>query len=573
MFKKSKKCEVEQCDVNDILEKFGKYQILQYFYACLPAMFVSMINVNYIFVAGEVNHRCLIPECESTSPKIGVPWWPTSHIDQCSKPVLNNTLLLDNFCTNASFTDVVGECSDWVYENNNTIFSTLNLACQPWKVSLIGAIHNIGMAFAMLVAGWMADTIGRKPTIVICSIGCFAGNLKTFASSYPVYIGLEFLEAAICGGVYTAGSVLMIEIGNKKNRMLAGVLFAYAIYMGEAVFAVVAMVVPFWKTLIRIICSPTLLFISYILLVRESPRWQILNGRAEPVKETLKLIVKTNKLNINTNEIDNLDEEKLKTTFKIECNDKKEGFRDVLRCREVLKRFLVATVCRFTVTFIYYGLIINSVWLPGNKYTNFLLAAAMSFPGELISMYLMNKYGRKKPLIFGHLICGIACVACGVVPGTYTWLKICLFLLGKLVTAACYTGIVTYTMELFPTSVRGSLLGLCTLASSVGNMVAPLTPVMTTISPVLAPLCFGGTALIASGLLILTPETRDLPLMDTIDQVARNAADNETPKNDNNQTDSQDRCEDLRKVDKTVQRRSNQTLNNGSFYRRNVEVY
>ncbi|XP_052739592.1 solute carrier family 22 member 3-like isoform X2 [Bicyclus anynana] len=419
MFKKSKQCKDEQCGVSNILETFGKYQILQYLYACLPAMFVSMMNVNYIFVAGEVNHRCRIPECDSSTPKFEVPWWPTTHVDNCAKPVLNTTIAQQqgDFCTNNSFTVAVDECRDWIYENNNTVYSTLNLACQPWKVSLIGAIHNIGMALAMLVAGWMADTIGRKPTIVICSVACCIGNFKTLANSYPVYIGLEFLESALSGGVYTAGSVIMIEIGNKKNRMLAGVLFAYAIYMGEAVFAVIAMLVPYWKTLIHIICSPTILFLSYIFLVRESPRWQILTGRAIPAKDTLKLIVKTNKLNTNIDDIDHLDEEKLKVTFNMEGNSTTEGFREVFRCKEVLKRFLVATVCRFTVTFIYYGLIINSVWLPGNKYTNFLLAAIMSFPGELISMYLMNKIGRKKPLICGYLLCGISCVACGVVPG------------------------------------------------------------------------------------------------------------------------------------------------------------
>lgn len=210
--------------------------------------------------------------------------------------------------------------------------------------------------------------------------------------------------------------ITAIEIGNKKNRMLAGVLFAYAIYMGEAIFAVIAMLVPYWKTLIHIICSPAILFISYIWLIKESIRWQILTGRSRSAKETLKLIAKTNKLNIKSEEIDGLDESELRNAFNMESETTKEGFREVFKSREVLKRFLVATFCRFTVTFIYYGLLINSVWLPGNKYTNFLLAAVMSFPGELLSMYVMNKIGRKMPLIVGYLMCGTACIACGVVP-------------------------------------------------------------------------------------------------------------------------------------------------------------
>lgn len=46
-----------QTVVSDILEKFGKYQILQYFLACLPIIFVSMNNVNYVFIAGDIEYR------------------------------------------------------------------------------------------------------------------------------------------------------------------------------------------------------------------------------------------------------------------------------------------------------------------------------------------------------------------------------------------------------------------------------------------------------------------------------------------------------------------------------------
>lgn len=39
------------------------------------------------------------------------------------------------------------------------------------------------------------------------------------------------------------------------------------------------------------------------------------------------------------------------------------------------------------------------------------------------------------------------------------------------------------------------------------------------ISPVLPAICFGGSAVVSGLLLTLTPETKDLPLMDTVDQV------------------------------------------------------
>lgn len=59
-----------------------------------------------------------------------------------------------------------------------------------------------------------------------------------------------------------------------------------------------------------------------------------------------------------------------------------------------------------------------------------------------------------------------------------TWLKVLLFLLGKLGVVICFTGIYTYSLELFPTSVRGSLLGWGNTAARIGSMLAPLTPLL-----------------------------------------------------------------------------------------------
>lgn len=205
--------------------------------------------------------------------------------------------------------------------------------------------------------------------------------------------------------------VTVIEIGGKNNRVLAGVLFSYVIYFGEMIFALIAMLVPYWKTLIRIINTPSLLFLSYIFIIRESPRWQMLNGKMKEAKHTIQLVAKTNKLEIDFEELKEMNDDQLKEKFNIDNYKVKEGFQEIFTSREILKRLAVASFCRFTCGFVYYGLVINSVWLPGNKYTNFLLSTVMSFPGELMALYFMNKIGRKVPLIVGYLICGITVVA------------------------------------------------------------------------------------------------------------------------------------------------------------------
>lgn len=176
------------------------------------------------------------------------------------------------------------------------------------------------------------------------------------------------------------------------------------------------MFVPYWKTLIRIINGPCIFYIFLIFFVNESPRWQIVSGRTEKAKKIMKKIAEVNKININNDELENIDEVKLKEKFNIANNEVKESIIHAFKSKEIMKRSLVSGVLRFTCSFIYYGMMINSVFLPGDKYVNFLLSTVMSFPGELLSLYLMNKIGRKIPLLAGYLICGILCIISALIP-------------------------------------------------------------------------------------------------------------------------------------------------------------
>lgn len=208
----------------------------------------------------------------------------------------------------------------------------------------------------------------------------------------------------------------MIEIAGTKHRLLAGLLFAYAIYLGEAGFALIAMYVHNWRDLLWIIYTPPLFFISYIFFVKESPRWQILNGKIKDAKKAIKLIARMNKIDISEKELDGLDAMQLKEKFNMDTFVKKESYRKIFGSKEILKRLLVASSCRFTASFVYYGLMYNSVWLPGNKYTNFMLATLMSFPGEVVALYVMNRVGRKWPLAIGFVVSGLLCIASAYVP-------------------------------------------------------------------------------------------------------------------------------------------------------------
>ncbi|XP_047518927.1 organic cation transporter protein-like [Pieris napi] len=513
---------VDKGDVYKQLDQFGKFQVFQYILICLPLMMVSMIHVNYIFVAEDVEHRCRVPECEDANPSVEIPkWWPQNVDAKCYRPVLDMQRYSrsNQTCSNNTFLEVLEECHDWVFENNNSIVAALNIGCESWKSTLVGCIHNAGMIVSMLITGLIADKVGRKPTIIFCSIGGIVGLFKIFITNYYAYITVEFLESILASGLYTVAVVLLIEVGGESKRVSAGVIFSYAVYVGEVCFAFIAMGLKYWKLLIIVVYSPLILFILYAFTLRESTRWQMLRGKMDEAKETLIMITKLNKLEVTEHEINETSNEDLRFQFNVVVQKEKERMRDILASREIMTRLLVTSFCFFASSFIYYGMAVHAVLLPGNKYTNFVLSSLSSFPGDLIALYTFKRFGRKVSLQCGYIASAFFLLAQTFSPDSIMWLKVALFLCGKMGVVICFTGIYTYTLELFPTSVRGTLMGCGNTAARFGSMLAPLTPLLSSQFAALPSILFASVSVVAACTLTFTPETKTLPMFDTIAQI------------------------------------------------------
>ncbi|CAG9562615.1 unnamed protein product [Danaus chrysippus] len=106
-------------------------------------MMVSMTNVNYIFVAQDVDHRCLVPKCEDLNPVVEKPhWWPNDVDVRCSQPVVDEEKYLQNDkCSNETFYKELNECHEWVYENNDSVVSvTTYLEAFPSLLFMVSAV-------------------------------------------------------------------------------------------------------------------------------------------------------------------------------------------------------------------------------------------------------------------------------------------------------------------------------------------------------------------------------------------------------------------------------------------------
>uniref|UniRef100_A0A2H1V9B3 SFRICE_005630 n=1 Tax=Spodoptera frugiperda TaxID=7108 RepID=A0A2H1V9B3_SPOFR len=506
------------------LGQFGRYQIRNYCFILVVILTSAVYNAQYIFAAGDVPYRCKVPECEASPPQFEAGNWGTFALPDAGARC-ERLLPLGEECAPSSFSaNETKRCQAWVYENQNTIVPEFDLACQEWQRTLVGTIHVAGVFASLPVTSHISDAYGRRTALVMTAVSpAIMGVIRAFSNSYVMYICFEFLEAFVGGGVYSTAFILALEMVGLDKRVLGGNLISSTFALGQVVTAGVSWLVPYWRTYTLVIYAPSIMFISYYWLIEESVRWLVSKGRN---KEAARIIFKAAKMNrrkLSPETIRSLTEEpdQKKPTQSDEPEepvDKRGILHQVVKSKTLMFRLTVCSFWWITLTFVYYGLSINSVSLVGNSYVNYILTSLVEIPGYCLSVLTLDRFGRKSSTMTAFIICGISLIAMPFVPESIPWLQTTLNLLGKLCISMAFSSIYIYTGELFPTQARHRLLGACSMAGRIGALVAPQTPLLMAYMESLPYLIFGIMAGTSGLLMMLTPETLKANLPDTVAQ-------------------------------------------------------
>ncbi|CAG9130231.1 unnamed protein product [Plutella xylostella] len=515
------------------LGPFGKFNIVNYALLLFPIYLAGMYGSVFVFEAPDLSYRCAVDECEST---LNHSLWLPHALPQdkgvpskCRRYSMNESVYASNStCSADSFDSSYSvECNSFVYSDEDSAVKDFNLACQNWKRTLIGTVHNAGLFVSLPLTGIISDRYGRKLALSIASLmnGVF-GFLRSFSLNYTMMLVLEFLEAGLGAGAYSTAFVIAMELVGPKGRVFGNTLINGVYVLGLMTLAGLSWRLQSWRHLLQIIYAPAVLVFSYIWLLNESVRWLLSKGRNNEAIDILKKAAKMNNVELSEqllyplNDVQKTD----KPTEESEADQSKEQkgtestFARVIKSRIIRKRVFVCSFLWITCTFVYYGLSINSVSLAGNKYVNFMLVGFVEIPANIVCLLILDRYGRKRTLVSMYVLSALLCISLSLVPKDLKWLSLILYLSGKFSITVAYSSVYIYVSEVFPTSVRQSLLAVCSSLGRVGSTLAPLTPLLALYYANLPAIFFGSLALMASLLVFTLPETLNLPLPDTIEE-------------------------------------------------------
>lgn len=500
--------------------QFKRFHLMNYCLLSLTVFVAALYATNYVFLAADVPYRCVVPECESVnSTKYSPPWLagalpPEARDSKCMRRAPSDPQLP---CQEGSaFDDRLQPCDHWLYASKDTIVAEFNLACQDWKRTLVGTIHNIGMLVSLPILGYISDRWGRKRALILsCTLVGVIGSLKAFSVSYEMYVIVEFLETVAGASAFPAAYILTIELLGQDKRVHTTAFLGIMLVLGGLSFALLAKTFHYWRTFILVVYPPSILFLLYIYLLPESIRWLLSKGRKEEAVKIITRATEMNKVTLSDETMKQLTEETKAVDEKKDV--KEEGlWIQVFNSPIIMGRLAICSWWWITCTFVFYGLAINSVSLAGDKYTNYMLVVSVEIIAVVTNALVLDRIGRKRTLLCAYVVCGITCIIFPFVPKDVSYIGTVLYLVGKIAITQAFSGIYMYTSELFPTHARHSLLGFCSMVGRIGSIVAPQMPLLAIYVDWLPSVLFGSAALVAGALMLTTPETLNTRLPDTI---------------------------------------------------------
>ena len=373
----------------------------------------------------------------------------------------------------------------WMFDAMDTglIAFIMPRLSQSWQLTApekawVVSIGFVGMAIGAVLAGGIADRIGRKTvfatTLVVYSI---ATALCGFAPDLTWLLVFRFVVGFGLGGQLPVAVSLVSEYVPARVRGRFIVLLESFWGLGWLLAALVAFfVIPAYGWQIAfILCGIPALYVFYIWRkIPESVPYLINRGRIE---EAHKIVCRLEK------------EAGIPVVEKIEVAPVAEKHNvsfAQLWSRGLAKRTIMLWLIWFGIVYSYYGIF---TWLPSlleqhgfsivksSKYTLILILAQL--PGYMAAAWLIEKLGRKATLSGFIAACAICAYFFG--QASSDGLIILWGCLLSFFNLGAWGVLYSYTPEQYPANIRAFGSGWASAIGRIGGIVAPMvvTQMMT----------------------------------------------------------------------------------------------
>uniref|UniRef100_A0A3B4G6H2 Solute carrier family 22 member 5-like n=1 Tax=Pundamilia nyererei TaxID=303518 RepID=A0A3B4G6H2_9CICH len=511
------------------LGEWGCFQQQVFFLLSLTVIPNGLTGLSTVFLADTPSHHCLIPAQLNLTPA-----WRNSSIpleqessqggalvrSRCSRYKLVDILsfsekgLLPDVDVNLSTVPKESCLDGWEYDQSiyiSTIISEWDLVCdESWKKPLTSSFFFCGVLTGSFISGQLSDRYGRKILLFATqAIQTVFTLIQVFSPSWTAFCALFFVVGVGHISNYVAAFVLGAEILSPYVRTVyttAGVNLFFA--GGYMLLPFFGFFIRDWRMLLLGISLPGFFFVPLWWFIPESPRWLLSQGRIEEAEAIIRDAAKKNKV-----EPPSVIFSPLQVRPFFGCSAREAA---------VLLKYLGKTkclICQNTLTIAYFAVSLNTANLHGNVHFNCFLSALVEIPAYILSWTMFRWCSRRLTLSSSLSMGGLFLLLIQLIPTHLFSLAIALEMIGKFAVTTAYSLVYAFTAEIYPTVLRNTALGACSMASRIGSITAPFFIYLRSYSVSLPYILMGSLTALAGLLSLLLPESFGMPLPETIDHM------------------------------------------------------
>lgn len=312
----------------------------------------------------------------------------------------------------------------------------------------------------------------------------FAGLLESFSINYWMLVACEFIAAIGTATLFPSAIILGIEWTSKEHRNVVSSLISLSLPIGFALPGLIAAYAHNFRLYLQLLYLPTLISVVLVMLGAESFRWLLAMGKRDRVFKLINAVAKINRcqlsaksLEIINRKLDAIDVSTAQTENPTKSEDQ-QTLCKIFKSRVLAMRFGICIVLWMVVSYVGHGVSIISVFLPGDRYFNFVIITLGGLPSSLIGMILLKYVGRRKSMAICLFIVSIANAAGKLLTNEYYYYSLALFFIARCFGMLAFLILYLQASELWPTPLRQTMTGLSSTFGRIGTVLATLTPML-----------------------------------------------------------------------------------------------